>query len=120
AAVLLSLVLFSGDSQSFGMSSGGVLLLALVRGGAWRADLVRAGTVVGAGALLGAAQLVPAVHLLREALGEGQGAQTALQFSLHPIRLLELLLGPLFVGSEGTVGALGVAKHILRSRSGGL
>jgi hypothetical protein len=119
AALFVTLVLLSGDSQSFALTNGLVLLLALLRPG--RAPLGRAllhaGALIGLSALLSAVQLLPVRPVLAEGVPGGATLDIALRFSLHPLRLAELLLGPLFVNPDtGTAASLQMADVLLDSR----
>jgi hypothetical protein len=118
AALFVTLVLFSGDSQSFAITNGLVLLLALLRPA--RAPLGRAllhaGALIGLSALLSAAQLLSVRSVLAEGSPGGATLGIALLFSLHPLRLAELLLGPLFVNPDtGTAASLRMADVLLGS-----
>jgi hypothetical protein len=123
AALLLCLVLLSGDSQSFAVCNTLVLVLALLRpdrAPAGRA-LLQAGLLVVLSALLCSVQLLPLVQVLREAIPGAPDLATAHLFSLHPLRLLELLVGPLFTHPEwGTVASRSVANDLLTSGMGDL
>jgi hypothetical protein len=119
AALSMTLVLLSGDSQGFAITHGLVLLLALLRPG--RASLGRAvlhaGVLIGLSALLSAAQILPVRSVLAEGVPGGATLDIALRFSLHPLRLTELLLGPLFVDpATGTAASLRMADELLDSR----
>ncbi|WNG51035.1 YfhO family protein [Archangium minus] len=123
AAIPLCLVLLCGDPQSFAVCNGLLLVLALLRPG--RADmsraLPRAGVLIVLGALLSAVQLVPAFTVIREAAPNAGTLAKATAFSFHPLRLLELLLGPLFVDPEvGAVSSPSLANQVFDSGMGSL
>lgn len=120
AALLCTLVLFAGDSQAFAVCCTLVLLLGLVRADGSRLGrrLAVTGGLLGFTALLGAAQLLPALHVLSQAQAGANTLNVALRYSLHPVRLAELLLGPLFLGDEGMLLSRGVAELVLKSELG--
>lgn len=108
-ALLLALQALSGDPQSvlYTVLAGVVLV-------AWSRDR-RRGLVVLAGGGLGAAalaavQLLPAWFFLAASTRQSAGAPFLLQWSLHPLRLLEILL-PLPFG--GPVDPPGWWPHAL-------
>lgn len=98
AAALLALVLFSGDAQSFAVTGALALLLGVMRHQPGRAgpEAMAAGGALGLGGLLGAAQLLPALATLPESMIAGQPMGAVLKWSMHPLRLFELPLGPIF------------------------
>ena len=124
AAVLpLCLVLLSGDPQSFAVCNGLLLVLALVRPGEVRGAraLPRVGVLIVLGALLSAVQLVPALNVLHEGKANAGSLRMATTFSLHPLRLIELPLGPVFSDPEvGAVSSPALANEVLDSGSGSL
>ncbi|WP_375768388.1 YfhO family protein [Archangium gephyra] len=101
-ALPLCLVLLSGDPQSFALCNGMLLVLVLLRPA--RADVLRAapraGLLIVLGALLSAVQILPVLGMLKDAQPTAATFAQASMFSFHPLRLLELPLGPLFVDPE--------------------
>lgn len=98
AALCASLVLYAGDSQSFVVCC--TLLVALAF---WRstgpAPIRRAGLALGLmllTAAVSAAQLLPALSVLRGSKAGEQTLKIAQTWSFHPLRILDLLIGPLF------------------------
>ena len=123
AALLLCLVLLSGDPQSFAVCNALVLMLALLGPGEMRGPraLPRAGVLIGLGALLSAVQLIPALNVLHEGAPNAGTLAIATTFSLHPLRLLELPLGPLFSDPEvGAVSSPVLANAVFDSGAGTL
>ncbi|MGZ3457809.1 MAG: hypothetical protein ACXU86_04810, partial [Archangium sp.] len=123
AALPLCLVLFSGDPQSFALCNGMVLVLVLLRpdrAGVLRAA-PRAGWLIVLGALLAAVQLLSLLSTLRNAYPTARTLLIATRFSFHPLRLLELVMGPLFIHPEtGQVASSTMATHLLHSPTGSL
>ncbi|MCP3164774.1 YfhO family protein [Myxococcus qinghaiensis] len=98
AGALLSLVLFAGDVQAFCVTYGLVVLLALSGPAvARRSRLLAMSGTLGVGTLLAAPQLFSSVSLMRTAEAGGRTLDIAQEFALHPLRLLEPLLGPYLV-----------------------
>jgi hypothetical protein len=101
-ALPLCLILLSGDPQSFAMCNGMLLVLVLLRPD--RSEVLRAapraGLLIVLGALLSAVQLLPVLGILKDAQPTAATFAQASQFSFHPLRLLELAFGPLFVDPE--------------------
>ncbi len=121
--VPLCLVLFSGDPQSFAVCNALLLVLALLRpdraGVPWA--LKRVGLLIVLGALLASVQLVQAFHVVRNGAPVSGGVLAATRFSFHPLRLLELLLGPLFIDPEvGAVSLPSLADQVFDSGMGSL
>ena len=123
AAVLpLSLVLLSGDPQSFAMCNGMLLVLVLLRPD--RASMLRvaprAGLLIVLGALLSTVQLLPIFTTLKNAYPGASNLEVATSFSFHPLRLLELFFGALFLDPESGTAASGrMADELFRSGMGG-
>ena len=123
AALPLCLVLLGGDPQSFAVCNGLFLVLALLRPGAASVPraLSWAGLLIGLGALLSAAQILSTLHVLRDANPAAGSVLVATRFSFHPLRLVELVLGPIFVDPEvGAVSSPGLADQVLDSGMGTL
>ncbi|MFE8602960.1 hypothetical protein [Archangium violaceum] len=101
-ALPLCLVLLGGDPQSFALCNGMLLGLVLLRPG--RADVLRmaprAGLLIVLGALLSAVQILPVLGILKDAQPTAGTFTQATLFSFHPLRLLELAFGPLFIDPE--------------------
>lgn len=102
AGALLASIAFAGETQTYALTAGAILLLAAVLPSTESIfrRLWPAATVVVIGVGLAAPQLLPALTVLRFARGDVNPLAAAEGFSLHPLRLLELPLGPLFVSKE--------------------
>lgn len=100
-AALLALVCFTGETQSFTLSCGAVLLHALVAPSnrPWPRRLALAAGVIVAGVLMAAPQILPAMDALPAREGRNP-LEHAQRFSLHPIRLFELAFGPVFISEN--------------------
>ncbi len=123
AAVLWVLILLGGESQSFAVCGAMVVFLALVRpgastlGGRLGAPVVLLITT----ALLALVQLIPTRNVLSEALPGANPLVVAQSYSLHPLRLAELGLGPLFAERiPGSVTSADIANGLLVSGKGSL
>ncbi|MCP3102939.1 YfhO family protein [Myxococcus sp. K15C18031901] len=101
AGALLALVLYAGDVQAFAMTYGLVLLLSLTGGGAtWRRRLGGAAVALSVGVLLAAPQLLASASLLGVSAAGAESLEAAQEYALHPLRLLEPLLGAYLVFPE--------------------
>jgi hypothetical protein len=122
AALPLSLVLLSGDAQSFAMCNGMLLVLVLLRpdrAGALRAA-PRAGLLIVLGALLCAVQILPVLTTVKNAWPSAPTLQWATLFSFHPLRLLELAVGALYLDPEsGTAASSVMADELFQTGMGG-
>jgi hypothetical protein len=99
-AALSALVLFAGDAQAFALTLAGLGLVALTAappsGRGW---LQRAAHLAALWALsigLGAIQWLPTLGVRGTSRFAGQSFTSASGWPLHPLRLYEVLLGPLF------------------------
>ncbi|MFE8600165.1 YfhO family protein [Archangium violaceum] len=122
AALPLCLVLLSGDAQSFALCNGMLLVLVLLRpdrSGALRAA-PRAGLLIVLGALLSAVQILPVLTTVKNAWPSAPTLQVATSFPFHPLRLLELALGALFLDpGSGTAASSVMANDLFRTGMGG-
>ncbi|HMK72103.1 MAG TPA: hypothetical protein VK454_02125 [Myxococcaceae bacterium] len=121
AGLLLALVLFAGDTQSFFVACALTLPLALLLPGPGRAGvrLLAWGLLLLAAALVAAPQLAAAAQVMGDARTADRPLAEALLWSMHPIRLLEVAVGPLFgTGELGRESA--VTDALLGSGMGGL
>lgn len=105
ASGVLALVLLGGDVQSFVLTGGVVMVLALLRPAERRKvqQVALAASVVLCAIILALPVLLPAWDTLREARGSVNPLRIAESFSLHPTRLLELAFGPLFIEKDSGV-----------------
>jgi hypothetical protein len=119
-AVLLSLVLFSGDPQAFLVTCALVGVLPLLRPQSDRPAVRRFTEYLGLmalTALFSAVQVVPSLHV---ALANGGGMHStlnALSWSMHPLRLFEVALGPLFGGDGGLPHAEAISRQLLKTNN---
>ena len=97
ASATLASLLFAGDPQTFALAAGGVLLLACAGEGAWVRRAVSAAAVVTLAVGLSAVQVLPSLATRGEAWVLVNPSETALRWSGHPLRILEMLLGPLWL-----------------------
>jgi hypothetical protein len=120
-ALALSLVLFAGDTQSFLIACALTCPIALwlpSRHSAVRRLSLFLG-LMGLTAVVALPQLVAAAHVLRESLAAKRSLPETLIFSLHPWRLLEMLVGPLF-GTGELYQDASVTEALLHSGLGGM
>src|SRR5216684_2494555 len=101
---LLALILLAGDAQSFllGTVAVGVLLLVRHKPGRLRSEGRALLALIGLASLLGAAQMLPALQLFPETVTSLRSLESALLWSMNPIRMEELVWGPLFGGQPGS------------------
>ncbi|WP_426736144.1 YfhO family protein [Myxococcus faecalis] len=94
AGLVLALVLLAGDVQAFCVTYGLVVLLALSSPvESRRARLVSVLGVLGVGTLLASPQLFSSAALMGTAQAGGRTLDIAQEYAVHPLRLLEPLLG---------------------------
>ena len=117
AAVLLSLVLLAGDAQGFVVCASLTLVIAVARHrpGRTAAELARLGSVLLLAGLVSAAQLTVLLQTGAEARSVNQSLAQAQVWSVHPLRLLELALGPLFEKSTQDAIARTISRDLLGS-----
>jgi len=98
AAVLLAAVLFCGDAQSFAICEAALVILASIRHqrGRARATLGKLAILWTLSGLLAAVQILPSLSAMSQGQAGQQSLEVALVWSTHPLRLAELLLGPIF------------------------
>ena len=111
AGGLAALVLFAGDVQAFALTLGLFLLLAYCR----RAGARAAGLLFASGLLASLVQLIPTFQVLRQARAGQQSLGQAVLWSTHPLRLLEVLVGPLFAREPGDPVGIALARRLLDS-----
>ncbi|ATB40262.1 hypothetical protein CYFUS_005710 [Cystobacter fuscus] len=114
-AVLLGLVLLAGDVQGYAVCLGGALLWSVSRpasGGTPRALLGMLGVGV-VSLLLCAVQILPTLAGLGEVRASNQTLAQATEWSVHPMRLVELVLGPLFAGDSGEPVQVAISAWLL-------
>ncbi len=99
AAALLTMILLTGDSQSFVICCALTFVIAPIRYRG-RHQLAAAGGVLALAALLSAPQTLPALSALPLSMTAHQPMAAVLTWSMHPLRLVELALGPIFRGEQ--------------------
>ena len=122
ASVLLGLVLLAGDVQGYAVCCGGALLWSACRpasGGRVR-SLSGAMGVLGVSVLLSAVQILPTLSVLGEVRASGQTASEAMVWSVHPLRLLEFVFGPLFAGVPGERLQTAISQRLLSTSKNNL
>ncbi|WNG13498.1 YfhO family protein [Cystobacter fuscus] len=115
SGALLALVLFSGDVQGYAVCLGGVLLWSACRlapEGRSR-SLGKALGVVGVAVLLSAVQILPTLEVVGDVRASGQTPTEAMAWSVHPVRLLEFFLGPIFAGIPGERVQMAISQRLL-------
>ncbi|TSC33590.1 YfhO family protein [Corallococcus sp. Z5C101001] len=114
---LLALVAFGGDAQAFAVTQALGVLMALAEPvtapGTWARRLGACLLMVATGGLLAAPQLFPAAGLLLTGEPGARSVTEAQYFSLHPLRVGELLLGPFLTDPVGVRGIPEVAVRKL-------
>jgi len=117
AAGLTTLVLFAGDAQSFVICAAGVVVIGLMRHqkGAWLSEATRIGGVLAFTLLFSSVQLLPTLALVGQAISSRQPLENALLWSLHPLRLLEMIWGPIFGGETATDVSFAIDAKLLKT-----
>jgi len=117
AGSFLALIVFAGDAQTFALCIPTIALLILMRyraGNAWP-EAKALGCLVGLGFLISAIQIVPALRVLPETVTSLRRLDSALLWSMHPMRLLELIWGPLFGGEPATAASVAIDRDLLKT-----
>jgi hypothetical protein len=115
AALLLTLVLLAGDPEAFFIT--GALFMAVL---ALRFERSRARVQLAAFAgvalltlLFSAPQLVAALHVAVQGAAGQRTLALATTWSLHPMQLIEVLLGPIFEGFPGKPDTVAINQRFL-------
>ncbi|HUE29651.1 MAG TPA: YfhO family protein, partial [Verrucomicrobiae bacterium] len=111
AACLLALVLFAGDPQSFATACGLTLVIGAVRRPR-RAAAAAAGLLT-LTVLVAAVQLLAALQVATEGKPAAQSLEAAEAWSLHPLRALDVALGPLFASESGDPVGASISRALL-------
>jgi len=115
ASAFLALLVLGGDLEAFAISCAMCVPLAFyrcterkdVRKGAWVA------AIWGFGTLLSAIQVLPAFAVRSASRNATLGVQEAMLWSVHPLRVLDLGLGPIFAAEPGTEIAKSINRELL-------
>ncbi|MBZ4399242.1 YfhO family protein [Myxococcus sp. AS-1-15] len=106
--LLLALVAFAGDAQAFAVVQALGVLLACVEplraSETWPRRVGACLLLVVTGGLLAAPQLLPAAGLVSSGEPGARSVVEAQRFSLHPLRLAELWVGPFLTDAQGMRG----------------
>jgi hypothetical protein len=116
AGSLTALVLLAGDVQAFALTLGLFFALIVCRRASW----VMAGLLIGSALAASTVQLVPSWQVLSQA---GPGQQTlaqAIAWSTHPLRLVELVFGPVFARDPNDPVGTAIAGALLGAGQGTL
>lgn len=115
AAALLALLLLCGDSQSFVISAGLGVVIAVARHQARRGgrELAAAAALFTLAGVLAMVQVLPALAVAAEGKLAHQTLAAAEAWSTHPLRLFDLALGPLFAGPSGDVIGATISRELL-------
>jgi len=107
ASSLLSSVLFCGDAQSFAVCAVACGILAAIRHrpGKIQHTATTLSALWALGGLLAAVQILPALSAMSQGQAGHQSLDVALVWSMHPLRLAELVLGPIFANGNRTIAA---------------
>jgi hypothetical protein len=113
---LAALVLLAGDIQAFALTLALLVILAFCR----RARPIAAGVLVTSALAAGMVQLIPAWQAISQAQRGQQTLAQVTRWSTHPLRLLEVLVGPAFARDvDDPLGRL-IARRLLDSGQGTL
>jgi hypothetical protein len=111
AGALGALVLLAGDLQAFALTLGLFGVLGFCRRARWTAVAAALASAMAASTV----QLLPAWQGFGQAHRGQQGLAQATLWSTHPLRLVEVLLGPLFARDpDDALGRL-IARRVLDS-----
>ncbi|ATB42480.1 hypothetical protein CYFUS_007958 [Cystobacter fuscus] len=118
AALPLGLILLSGEPQSFALCCALVLVLVPLR--AERASLPRAVSravlLIVLAALLAAVQIAPVLGIHEDTRPTATTLDLATYFSFHPLRMLEFVLGPIFLNPEtDAVASFAMADELFQT-----
>jgi hypothetical protein len=117
SALLLALILFAGDPQAFAVCCALVLVWMLARrpGTPMRTRTLQAVGVMLLTAGLAAVQLLPALHVLSQGGIGDQALAVAVRWSVHPVRLLEMLVGSVFAATPGSPEGRAIALELMKA-----
>ncbi len=115
-AAILVLVLLAGDAESFVVTCVLCALVVVMRRGFTRCLLPTAALFTLTG-LFAAVQIVPATYVAHEGKPARQELDAAEAWSTHPLRVLDLALGPMFASESGDVVGADIDRDLLKTRS---
>ena len=115
SALLLALILFAGDPQAFAVCCALVLVWMFARqlGVPARRATLNATVVMLLTAGLAAVQILPALHALSQGGMGKQSLMSTLRWSVHPLRLIEMLVGPVFATTPGSPEGRAIALNLM-------
>jgi hypothetical protein len=116
AGGLTALVLLAGDVQAFALTLCLFVALVVCRRARW----VFAGLLVGSALAASMVQLVPSWQVLRQARPGQQTLAQATIWSTHPLRLVELVFGPVFARDPNDPVGTAIASELLDAGQGTL
>lgn len=109
AGGLAALVLLAGDVQAFALTLGLFAVLAFCR----RARPLPAAMLLASVLAASMVQLVPTWQVLGQARPGQQTLAQATLWSMHPLRLLDVLVGPVFAREPGDPLGTAIARRLL-------
>jgi hypothetical protein len=111
ASLVLTSVLLTGDPQAFVVVCLGTIIASRIplppagegrgEGGFFWGKLRGPALLVFTAGALGAAQALPTLFVAKSAMAADNPLEVALRWSAHPFRLLEMVVGPLFLNARG-------------------
>ncbi len=107
AGAVTASVLLAGDAMGFGVALGAAALTGLVR-----RQTPRGLAVALVGLALSGPQLMPLLLTGPDTAQAHQATDAALTWSLHPLRLLEMAIGPVFAFETGDARLLNAALRM--------
>jgi hypothetical protein len=116
AGALTALVLLAGDVQAFALTLCLFAGLVVCRRARW----VMAGLLVASALAAGMMQLVPSWQVLSQARPGHQTLAQATSWSTHPLRLMELVFGPVFAREPNDPVGVAIAERLLDAGQGTL
>jgi hypothetical protein len=116
AGALAALVLLAGDIQAFALTLCLFIVVVVCRRGRWWMAALLAGSALAASVV----QLVPSWQVLSQARPGQQTLAEATAWSTHPLRLLELVVGPAFARDPNDTVGTAMASDLLDTPQGTL
>lgn len=111
AGGLAALVLIAGDVQAFALTLALFGALIVARRANWRLAALLMLSALAAGAV----QLVPSWQVLGQARSGQQTLAQASAWSTHPLRVLDLLFGPVFARDPNDPVGTAIARDVLEA-----
>jgi hypothetical protein len=116
AAAIVLLVLLAGDPEAFVVTCALCAIVLWLRRGLEQ-SLLPAAALFTLTMLCGAVQILPSLHVMNEGKPATQELEAAEAWSVHPLRALDLALGPIFASESGDLVGAAIDRDLLKTRS---